>query len=121
MKVCVTASQEGLDAPLDDRFGRAPYFVIVDTDTLETATIVNHAIDESHGAGVSSATAVAQSGAEALITAHCGPRAFDVLDAAGIKVFAAKPGTVRNAVEAFNNGALTQLSGADAPAGGLRR
>ncbi len=121
MKVCVTASHEGIDAPVDDRFGRAPYFVIVDTETLETTSIANSTVNESHGAGVSSATTVAQSGAEALVTAHCGPRAFDVLNAAGIKVFAAQPGTVREAIEAFQNGVLTQLAEADAPAGGLRR
>ena len=120
MKVCVTASKEGLNAPIDDRFGRALYFVIVDTENLETTSMVNKSVTESHGAGVSAATTVARSGAQALVTAHCGPRAFEVLDAAGIKVFAAKPGTVREAVDAFKTGTLTQLAQADAPAGGLR-
>ncbi|MCS7366963.1 MAG: dinitrogenase iron-molybdenum cofactor biosynthesis protein, partial [archaeon YNP-WB-062] len=31
MKICVSATSNSLDAPVDPRFGRCPYFIIVDT------------------------------------------------------------------------------------------
>ena len=34
MKVAVTASGKDLDSPIDPRFGRCAYFMIVDTDSM---------------------------------------------------------------------------------------
>jgi predicted Fe-Mo cluster-binding NifX family protein len=39
MKVCVTAAGPGLDAPLDPRFGRCAYFVVVEAETMEAESI----------------------------------------------------------------------------------
>jgi predicted Fe-Mo cluster-binding NifX family protein len=33
VKLALTTSEETLDAPLDPRFGRAPRFLVLDTDT----------------------------------------------------------------------------------------
>lgn len=117
MKLCITAAGEGLDAPVDSRFGRAPYFVIVDTDSQQVESLPNAGASSGHGAGVQAAQAVARSGAGALLTAHCGPKAFEVLKAAGIEVYAGAAGTVREAVEAFKEGRLTKLEAADTAAG----
>ena len=35
MKVAVTSKGTSLDSVIDPRFGRAPYILIVDTDTLD--------------------------------------------------------------------------------------
>ena len=41
MKVCVTATANNLDAPVDPRFGRCAYFLLIDPDTNEVR--LNHA------------------------------------------------------------------------------
>jgi len=120
MKVCVTTQGSGLDAAVDERFGRAPSFVLVETDTLEVDPLENSATQENHGAGVAAAMTVAHSGARALITGHCGPKAFEVLHAAGVGVYTGASGSVREAVQAFLDGKLDHAEDPDVPAGGAR-
>jgi len=120
MKVCITAQGSGLDAAVDERFGRAPSFVLVETDTLQAEPLENSANQENHGAGVAAAMTVGRSGASALITGHCGPKAFEVLRAAGVNVYTGAFGSVRDAVQAFLDGKLDKADDPDVPAGGAR-
>jgi predicted Fe-Mo cluster-binding NifX family protein len=117
MKLCITTAGEGLDTAVDNRFGRAPYLVLVDTETMESHTVQNPGAGAGHGAGVQAAQAVARTGATALLTAHCGPKAFEVLKAAGIDVYAGASGTVREVLAAFEAGKLKKLEQADSDAG----
>ncbi|MHC1579752.1 MAG: NifB/NifX family molybdenum-iron cluster-binding protein, partial [Candidatus Alkanophagales archaeon] len=55
VRVCVTATAEGLDAEVDPRFGRCRYFVIVDTETMEYEAVRNESADAPGGAGVQAA------------------------------------------------------------------
>ena len=41
MKICTSASVNSLDATVDPRFGRCPYFIIVDSETMKFETIPN--------------------------------------------------------------------------------
>lgn len=45
MKMCVTASAGNLDAQIDPRFGRCPYFLIVDSETMKFDVVPNVASD----------------------------------------------------------------------------
>lgn len=117
MKICVTASSEGLGAPMDSRFARAPFMIVVDSETGDAETLANEAASAGHGAGIQAAQTVARMGAEVLLTAHCGPKAFEVLDAAGIKVFSIGSGTVEEAVACWKAGTLAQLETSDSDAG----
>ncbi len=117
MKICVTASGEGLDAAVDSRFARAPFMVVVDEDSGEVESLPNPAVEAGHGAGIQAAQIVSRLGAGVVLTAHCGPKAFDVLDAAGIEVFGAGDGTVAEAVDAWKSGRLERLRSADSQAG----
>lgn len=117
MKICVTASSEGLNAPMDSRFARAPFMVIVDSETGEAETTANEAVSAGHGAGTQAAQTVTRLGAEVLLTAHCGPRAFEVLAAAGVKVFGIGGGTVAEAVDAWKTGRLEEMKNSDSAAG----
>lgn len=112
MKVCVTAAGSGLDAPVDQRFGRAERFVLVETDGMEATTLENPSARENHGAGVQAAMALVSAGVRALLTGHCGPKALEVLRAAGIQVYNGADGTVRETVHAFLDGKLPR---ADVP------
>jgi predicted Fe-Mo cluster-binding NifX family protein len=114
MKIAVTTTGDNLDAPLDARFGRAASFLIFDTET-ETFLIMPNAqnMQAVQGAGVQSGQSVAGSGAEALITGHVGPKAYAVLQAAGVKVYLADLPTVREAIAAWRDGRLNATDGAD--------
>jgi predicted Fe-Mo cluster-binding NifX family protein len=118
MKVCVTAGAEGLDAPVDPRFGRCPFFVLVDTESMAVVSVPNSSANASGGAGIQAAQMLASLGAGALITGNIGPNAMQTLSVAGIKVYQHGGGLVRDAVEQFKRGELVAVSAATAPAHG---
>jgi len=102
MKVAVTAQGGDLTSELDPRFGRAKWFVVVDTETDEIDVIDNSAgVNASSGAGIASGQRVGETGAKAVITGHCGPNAERVLTQAGIRIVERTGGTVAEAVEWF--------------------
>ena len=106
MKICVTAVADGLDAQLDPRFGRCPYFVIVDSETMKFEAIPNTATGAMGGAGIQAAQTAASKRVEVLITGNVGPNAFQALSAAGIKIVTGAFGTVRDVVERYERGEL---------------
>lgn len=113
MKVAVSATGPGLDSSLDTRFGRANYFVVVESETGEIAGVIDNrsAQSASHGAGINAATLVAESGATVVLTGQVGPKAYAVLEAAGIRIVSGVAGTVREAVQRFASGAASGLTG----------
>ena len=114
MKIAFTTSGETLDAPLDSRFGRAQKFLIYDLDSETFEMIDNQQnLNAAQGAGIQSAETVARLGAKGLVTGHCGPKAFRVLLAAGIKVYTSDTPTVAAALEEYRLGKLTEANSAD--------
>jgi len=117
MKVCVTAGASGLDAPMDPRFGRGPFFVIVDTDSMSENSIANTLVNATSGAGIQAAQEIARQGATALITGNVGPNAMQTLSAAKIDVYQYQgAGSVRVVVEKFKRGELTKIADASVSA-----
>jgi len=114
MKVVFTTSGESLESPLDSRFGRAPKFLVYDLDT-ETFEVLDNRDNTalSHGAGVQTAGMIARLAPAAVVTGHCGPKAFQVLGAAGIKIHTCSAATVSEALEQFRSGALSQVTTSD--------
>ena len=114
MKVAVTATGRELTSEVDPRFGRAGWFLVVDTDGGELEVIDNtRGREASSGAGVQAAQRIASAGAEYLLTGHCGPNAFRALEAAGVKVVVGVGGTVEEAVAKLVGGDLNVAPGAD--------
>ena len=104
MKIAVSAKGCDLDAQVDPRFGRASYILVVDTDTLEVEVIDNQTNKNAFkGAGIHAASAICDKGAQILLTGFCGPNAFRTLAAAGVKVVNNMSGTVKDALQEFNN------------------
>lgn len=116
MRIAVSATGNGLDALFSPLFGRCPVFVIVDTDTMASESIPNGGLSAAGGAGIQASQDVANRGAKAVVTGSVGPNAYEVLAAAGIAVYTFPVGTVRQAVEAFKESKLEQVSNPNGPA-----
>ncbi|MBN1365005.1 MAG: NifB/NifX family molybdenum-iron cluster-binding protein [Syntrophaceae bacterium] len=114
MKIALTTSGDDLNSPLDQRFGRAPKFLIYDMDT-NTFEMVDNAqnLNAMQGAGIQSAQNIARLGVGAVISGHCGPKAFRTLQAAGIKIYNTSAITVTEALEQYRAGTLNESSSAD--------
>jgi len=107
MKVAVTSTGADLDSQVDPRFGRAPYILIVDSETFEFEALDNKEnVNALKGAGIQTASMVSRKGAEVLLTGFCGPNAFKALKAANIGVANDAAGSVRDAVKAYIDGKL---------------
>ncbi|GAB6267796.1 dinitrogenase iron-molybdenum cofactor biosynthesis protein [Smithella sp. SC_K08D17] len=114
MKIAITTSGNDLNAPLDSRFGRAPKFLIYDLEAKTFEIIDNEQnLNAAQGAGIQSAQNIARQGAKALFTGHCGPKAFRVLESAGIKIFNTSAATVKEALELYLAGKLNEAKSAD--------
>ena len=113
MKLCITSTGTSLDSNVDPRFGRCPYFIIYDADSDTFESIENASREAMGGAGIQAGQLIASKNAGAVITGNFGPNAFRVLQAAKIKMYSGVSGTVREAIEKYKNGQLTETSAPD--------
>jgi len=113
MKIMITAQDANPDSPVDERFGRASWFILHDTETDSWQAIANTAGQAEHGAGVSAAQAIIDSGASVLLTGHVGPNAFTSLQAAGVQIASQISETVREAVQQYLAGHYSLVDGPD--------
>jgi len=116
MKIAVTASGPNLESPLDPRFGRASYFIIVDTDTLQFKALQNPNVMATGGAGIQSAQLVVMEGVQAVVSGSFGPNAMRTLAASGVQMYEGFSGTVQEAVEKFKSNQLNPVAVASAGA-----
>ncbi|MDA3895833.1 MAG: NifB/NifX family molybdenum-iron cluster-binding protein [Desulfobacteraceae bacterium] len=105
-KIAVTCEEPSLDSQVDPRFGRAAGFLVVDPESMEFEYIDNGSSQVmAQGAGIQAAENIANSCAKILLTGNVGPKAFQGLEAAGIKIGQnLESGTVRQAIEKFKAG-----------------
>jgi predicted DNA-binding protein (UPF0251 family)/predicted Fe-Mo cluster-binding NifX family protein len=119
--IAITSEGPTLDDRVDPRFGRAGGFVIVNPETMEVVQYVDNGSSQAmaQGAGIQAAENVANAGAGVLLTGYVGPKAFDALQAAGIRIGQDVDGlTVREAVNKFKAGDVAMADAANAAAGG---
>jgi predicted Fe-Mo cluster-binding NifX family protein len=111
MKIAISSTGADPDAQIDLRFGRCKYFVLVEDKAENFEFLDNAAAALSGGAGLQAAQMVAEADVKVVITGNIGPNAINVLKAAGIKVYHCGPGTVRKALQKYQDGSLQETSG----------
>ena len=114
MKVAISANSKDLEGMVDLRFGRASGFIIynITDDTFKFIDNIQN-LEASQGAGIQAAQNVVNEDIEALITGHCGPKAFKVLTSADIKIYVGAERSIKEALEKFKNNELQQIQSAD--------
>ena len=112
MKLCITSTGTDIAANIDPTFGRAPYFLIIDTDTNAAEVVENTAATQGQGAGIAAAQLVSDKGVDGVLTGYVGPNAFNAFLASGIKLFvgASSQDTVKEALAKFNKGEYNEAS-----------
>lgn len=112
MKAAVCSMGNTLESSADPRFGRCTDFVIVDTDTMEFTAETNPGAAMGQGAGIQAAQLLSGRGVQAVVAGNFGPNAFQVLSAAGIRIYQGVGGTVRQVIEQLKSGTLQEVSSA---------
>jgi len=108
MKICITSKGDNLDSQVDPYFGRCKYFIIADTDNPDIEVVENTNVKFSGGVGIKSAQLMALKGVKALLTGNVGPNAFQTLKEAKIKVFTGISGKVKEAIEDYKEGKISE-------------
>ena len=112
MKIAISSTGEDLESEVDARFGRCPYFLIVEIESKkvkDVKAIENVAASQMGGAGITAAETVANEKVDTVITVNMGPRAFSVFRQFGIKIYQGQ-GKIKDVVQQFINGKLTQIA-----------
>ena len=117
MKICITALGNDLKSQLDPRFGRCSYILIIDAETQEVQAIENESTHAARGAGINTAQIVSDLGCPVVLTGNVGPKAFQALKAAGIKIFTAESNqTCEEILKNYNEDRLEEIT-ANQPGG----
>ncbi len=108
MILLISAQQGDIDSPVEDRFGRAPWFVRVDSETMQWTALENQGMLNRSGAGVAGAKLAIDQQAGAVVSGDFGPNASSALEAAGISmfIFPREGLTARQVVELYGQKAL---------------
>jgi predicted Fe-Mo cluster-binding NifX family protein len=132
VKIAVATSGKTLNSQVDPRFGRCPYFLIIESENGKPEVLENTAGQTSRGAGISAAQLIVNKGVGAVIAGNFGPNAINVLSSSGIKMFACPPKpaasgagrrggvsgiTVKDALEQYKKGELKENTVMSPPAG----
>lgn len=113
MKVAVTSYGKDLSGKVDRSFGRAKWFIVVDTETGAFEAHDNKQnVNAAQGAGIQAGQNVANLGIEVILTGNVGPNAFRTLSAASIKIFIVGKGieTVQDALSEWKAGRLEEIT-----------
>jgi len=109
MKVCFTAQGATLESPAEDRFGRAPYFIVVESENGSFEAIKNPYADGGGGVGPKAAQILIAQNVKAMVSGQVGGNAKEVLVAAGIAMYTYRGGgSVKDALDQFTKNALTR-------------
>lgn len=115
MKIAISCTEESIERMASPSFGRAPLFYLTESKGKPGYFVPNTQNKQAvQGAGIQSAQTVLREEAEVLITGHCGPKAFRVLNEGGVRIFQGEPKrTVEEALKDFSNNKLVELKTSD--------
>lgn len=110
MKICIPAKGPDSGDLIDERFGRAPYYLVHDTETGTTVSYKNPASEAMGGVGPRAAQFLLDKGVNVLVTARVGGNALTALKAGGIIIllYEEAGSSVRDAIAAYTSGKLPE-------------
>lgn len=110
MKICIpTETKEGENASVYGHFGSAPFCTIYDTDSKAIEIVENANSHHEHGT-CNPIAALQGKAVNVVVTGGMGARAVMMLNASGIRVFRAVPGTVEKIISTFGAQELEELT-----------
>jgi predicted Fe-Mo cluster-binding NifX family protein len=107
VKIAISARGPSSDSDVDERFGRAYWFLIYDEEDdswMPVDNSVNRAM--AKGAGQATAEMIIGLGVAHVLTGETGPKAYRVLSQAGIPICHGMCGMVRDAFDSWRNDQL---------------
>jgi predicted Fe-Mo cluster-binding NifX family protein len=98
MRIAVPAKEKTLESKLDERFARAAYFLVYDTED-ESYEFFSPDNSQEHGVGTKIVNELSDQGIDAVISKNLGENALTALKAANIKAYIASDGNVQENID----------------------
>lgn len=109
MRIGIPVDEKDPGAMVSASFGRAPYFLIYETETKTATYADNTALSSPGGAGLKAAQMIVDGQVEVVLTPRCGKNAAEVLHSAGIKLFKTTLASAKESIDAFAHDQLPLL------------
>lgn len=107
MKVAVAARGKTIRSRVHDRFGRCPFFILVDLESMGFEAIENPGLEEKDAAGVQACQMLIGKNVDSVVVKNIGHNSLVTLRGAGIKVYSGAAGTILSLIEKLKKGDLT--------------
>jgi predicted Fe-Mo cluster-binding NifX family protein len=107
MRIAVASTGKTISSRLDDRFGRCPYFLVLDTTSMKNETIENAGQQEKDAAGIKACQILIDNDINAVVVKNIGHNSHVTLTGAGMDVYIVTSGTVGAAMKKVKQGELT--------------
>lgn len=104
MRIALPVDESNEETKICISFGRAPYFLIYDTEKKEKEYMENKAASSPGGAGIKAAQFLVDQKADVLLTPRCGENAAEVLKEAGVKLYKTKDTSVDKEINLYLEG-----------------
>jgi predicted Fe-Mo cluster-binding NifX family protein len=114
MKIVISASGRDIESDICETFHRCPFFLIIDTKTNTQRTLENTTRERPSEIGATVGQIVANEGIDSGITTNIGPRAFEIFNQYGIKIYQAE-GKVNDAIRQLEEKKLSEITKATIP------
>ena len=109
MKIVISSTGRNIESNIDATFHRCAFFLIVDTKSNSLLSLVNTARESQSEIGAMVGQIVANKGIDAVITETIGPKAFEIFETYGIKVFQGER-KVNDAIRQLEEGRLSEIT-----------
>lgn len=109
MRIAVPVDENNENTGVSVSFGRAPYYMVFDTDTQKAEFVVNTAAESAGGAGIMAAQIIVNQKSNVVLTERCGKNAAEILIAGAVKIYRSEAGSAMENVKAFIQGSLSEL------------
>lgn len=109
MKIAIPVEDKSMEANVCPSFGRTPYFLTYDTESKESVFLDNSAAASQGGAGIKAAQTIVDNKISVLLTPRCGQNAADVIKAANIQMYKTINASIKDNIDALNEGKLPLL------------
>lgn len=110
MKILLPVNEQDVKTELSPSFGRAPFYMVHDTESKDTTFIVNASAMSPGGAGIKAAQTIVDLHADVVITPRCGENAADVLKEANIRLYKSTSDTALKNIESLLLDELEELT-----------
>lgn len=109
MKIAIPVDKKSMESTVCQSFGRTPYYLFYDIEGGTSEFRDNSASASQGGAGIRAAQLIVDEKTDALLTPRCGENAAQVLRGAGVKIYKTMNNSIKDNIEAFKEGKLSEL------------